>query len=295
MFKGGLEAKMNIIETIKKRYIRLSRGQRKVAQFIVDNPNIVATHIASEVGQLIGVSESTVIRFCYAMELSGYHELQEKLRNDLFNGISSKGEQKVVVSKKQSNFIKEIMNEDVSNILNTIELIDPQQFELATQLLHESQFVYVLGFRQSAPAANFMTSTLKNLRKHVKQIQHEMEDIVQQLSNIDKDSVLVIVAVDHVLEDVLTIANLAKNKKAKVIALTNSTLSPIRDYADAMFTINMQKQISIETSTSLCSLINALIEGMISNNRKQYMTFQKSNEQIESSFSYIESSIRSTC
>ena len=58
----------------------MSRGQRKVAQFVIDNPTLVTTHIASEVGQLIGVSESTVIRFCYAMELGGFSELQEEIK-----------------------------------------------------------------------------------------------------------------------------------------------------------------------------------------------------------------------
>nr|WP_106781639.1 MurR/RpiR family transcriptional regulator [Lysinibacillus timonensis] len=277
---------MYITDEIKKRFIQLSRGQRKVAQFVVENPNIVATHIASEVGQLIGVSESTVIRFCYAMELSGFNELQEELKKELLKADGSSKKQKSVITKRQPNFVNEMMNRDVTSILNTIELIDSEQFDLSTQWLHESQFVYILGFRQSTSAASFMTSTLKNWRNHVNQIQHDMEDIVQQLSNMDSRSTLVIIAVDHTLDDVVTFAKLAKSKNSKIIALTNSTLSPIRDYADSMFTTNVQKQSVLETSTALCSLINALIEGMISQNKRQYISFQKSNAQIESNFTY---------
>ncbi|CAM5206282.1 RpiR family transcriptional regulator OS=Ureibacillus acetophenoni OX=614649 GN=SAMN05877842_111112 PE=4 SV=1 [Ureibacillus acetophenoni] len=280
---------MNISENIKKSFIRLSRGQRKVAQFVIDNPTLVATHIASEVGKLIGVSESTVIRFCYAMELSGYSELQEEIKKELMQvdsvDVTTEDE---IDTKKTENTISEIINKDVTSILNTLELIDPLLFEKTIRCLHEADFVYVLGFRQSAPAATYMTSILKSYRKHVRQIQHDMEDIVQQLSNIDSKSLLIIIGVDHVLEDVLTIAKLAKNKNAKVVSITNSTVSSIRDFSNAMFTIQQYKQSSLETSTPLFSFINATIEGMIAQNKKQYNEFQKTNEQIESSFSYLE-------
>ena len=74
---------MSICDSIRKKYIRLSKGQRKVAQFVIDNPNIIATQVASEVGRQAGVSESTVIRFCYAMDLSGFSELQQKVKDYL--------------------------------------------------------------------------------------------------------------------------------------------------------------------------------------------------------------------
>ena len=92
------EEEMNFIELVKKKYIRLSKGQRKVAQFIIDNPNAVATNIASDVGRLAGVSESTVIRFCYAIDLTGFLELQQKVRDFL---MERDGVKKISKSKKK--------------------------------------------------------------------------------------------------------------------------------------------------------------------------------------------------
>ncbi len=274
---------MNISESIKKNFIRLSRGQRKVAQFVLDNPSLVATHIASEVGKLIGVSESTVIRFCYAMDLGGFNDLQEELKLELAENENAPNNEEVV-PKKTGNFLNEMLNHDVTSILSTLEQVEPQAFDQTTQWLHELDFVYVLGFRQSAPAAAYMTSTLKNLRKHVKQINHDMENIVQQLSNIDNNSLLIIIAVDHEYEDIQTIAKLAQNKKAKVVTITSSALSPLRDYSNAMFTIHVNKQDSLDTNTSLFSLMNAMMEGMIAQNKRQYNEFQKINEQSRVAF-----------
>ncbi|WPK13501.1 hypothetical protein R6U77_07430 [Lysinibacillus louembei] len=74
---------MSICESIKRRFIRLSKGQRRVAQFVLNDPSIVTTKIASEVGRIAGVSESTVHRFCYAMDFAGYSELQKRMKEDL--------------------------------------------------------------------------------------------------------------------------------------------------------------------------------------------------------------------
>src|SRR4051812_4841451 len=131
---------MSFCDEIKKRFIRLSRGQRKVAQFIIDNPNVIATHIASDVGKLIGVSESTVIRFCYAMDLSGFAELQERIKKDLMGGEETKEYPHPLITKKHVNLLNEVMNRDVKSILNTINIINEEQFEEAVRIMHESTF-----------------------------------------------------------------------------------------------------------------------------------------------------------
>jgi len=274
---------MSFCEQIKKRFIRLSRGQRKVAQFTIDNPNVIATHIASDVGKLIGVSESTVIRFCYAMELSGFSELQEKIKADLI------GEDKVEklvkpTAKKKVNLLNEVMNRDVTCILNTINNKNEEQFEQAIKLMHESKFLYVLGLRQSTPSANFLTCTLSNYRRQVKQIQSNVENVVRQINEMEDNSLLFIVALDDLSEDALTITKLAKKKNVKVIAITHSNITSIRGYADILFTVGAQKTASAETITAAHSLIHALVEGMVAQNKKQYTNFQKSHTQIDSNY-----------
>ncbi|WP_255507946.1 MULTISPECIES: MurR/RpiR family transcriptional regulator [Lysinibacillus] len=281
---------MSICDEIKKRFIRLSRGQRKVAQFVIDNQNIIATHTASDVGKLIGVSESTVIRFCYAMELSGFSELQERIKRDLMGDEERSQSDHPLITKKQEHLLSDVMNRDITSILNTIQLVNEKDFEKSVKWVHEAGFLYVLGFRQSSATANFLTCTLGNYRKHVKQIQHDVENIVQQIGSMDEQSLLFVVALDAVLEDVLTIAKLAKNKNVKIVAITNSSLSPIRDYADIIFTVGAQKQSSAETIIAAHSFTHALVEGMVSQNRKQYTAYKKANAQIESNFLFLEKS-----
>ena len=277
-----------ICDEIKKKFIRLSRGQRKVAQFIIDNQNIVATHTAYEVGKQIGVSESTVIRFCYAMELSGYTELQEKIRENLReNDLDQDNYEHPLLKKKRGHLLNEVMNRDITSILNTIHIIDKSEFERAVKLMHESKSIYVLGFRQAAPSANFLTCTLNNYRKHVKLIQQDQENIIQQMNHIDENSLLFIIGLDAVLDDAMAVAKLAKSKKAKVIAMTNANELSDPNNVDILFTVGTQKQFCTETITAAHSLIHALVEGMVAQNKSEYTTFQKNNTQYVSNLSYL--------
>ncbi|MDN4495222.1 MurR/RpiR family transcriptional regulator [Ureibacillus aquaedulcis] len=282
---------MSFCNQIKKRFIRLSRGQRKVAQFTIDNPNVIATHIASDVGKLIGVSESTVIRFCYAMELSGFSELQEKIKADLMGQDDKIEQSHPLLPKKNVNLLNEVMNRDVASILNTINIINEEQFERAIKVMHESECLYVLGLRQSLPSANFLTCTLSNYRREVKLIQPNAENIVQQISNMEENSMLFVIALDDNAEDVLTITKMAKNKKVKVIALTHSCISSLRGNADVLFTVGAQKSALAETITAAHSLIHALVEGMVAQNKKQYTNFQKVNAQFDNNSLYLEKTL----
>ena len=282
---------MSFCDQLKKRFIRLSRGQRKVAQFTIDNPNVIATHIASDIGKLIGVSESTVIRFCYAMELSGFSELQERIKSDLMGEEDNVEKSHPLITKKNVNLLNEVMNRDVASILNTINITNEEQFEKAIKLLHESNFLYVLGLRQSSPSANFLTCTLSNYRKHVKQIQPDIENIVRQISEMEENSLLFVIALDELAEDALATTKWAKNRNIKVIAITHSSISSIRGYADILFTVGAHKTASAETITAAHSLIHALVEGMVAQNKKQYTNFQKANTQIDNNYLYLEKAL----
>lgn len=279
---------MSFCDEVKKRFIRLSRGQRKVAQFVIENPNIVATHIAADVGKIVGVSESTVIRFCYAMDLSGYSELQEKLRKDLSEPKKGLEKEQLSIGKKHEYLFSEVINRDVTSILNSIQHIDAESFQKATDYLHEAETIYTLGFRQCAPSASYLTSMLENLGKKVTQIRFDVMDIVQQINKMDNDSLLFVIAFDAVLEDILTIAKIAKNKKVKIIAITNSTVSPVREYADISFVAGCQKQVAFEANTAANSIVHALIEGIILHNRNYYKKLLNANTHLEDQLHFLE-------
>lgn len=280
---------MSINENIKKRFVRLSKGQRKVAQFVMSNPTVVIANGAAEVGRQANVSESTVIRFCYAMDLSGYVELQEEIRsylNSQHEGVPL--QQTYTASKQRTSSFAKIMQRDMQNIQDTIHLINDNVLQKSSKWMHEADTVYILGTRQAASIANWLSYTLKTLRPNVKQLRTDSDDLVQQINSMSERTTLIVFSCDKHSNDVKTIVEIAKMKKVKIIAITGSALSPIRDYASALFALGLKNQSSLDIVPVLFSFMHALIEEMISHDKERYAQYQQSYEQVENNLLFLD-------
>lgn len=280
---------MCIHEDIKKRFVRLSKGQRKVAQFVMDNPNTVIANGAAEVGRLANVSESTVIRFCYAMDLSGYVELQEEIRGyvmsqDVGTNLQSTYTGKVLTN---SNFSK-IMQRDSRNIQETIQLISDQQIQKSSKWMHEADNIYILGTRQAASVANWLSNTLKTLRSNIKQLLIDSDEMMNQINNMGERTTLIVISFDKQLKDIQTIVEIARMKKVKIIAITGTAFSPVREYANILFALGTNKHSSLDIVPVLFSFLHALLEEMISLDKGQYEKYQKSYEHVDSNILFLD-------
>lgn len=271
---------MSICDSIKKRYIRLSKGQRKVAQFVMDNPNIIATQVASEVGRQAGVSESTVIRFCYAMDLSGYSELQQKIKDYL---IEKNGPTQATVKprayKKQNILCNEVMAKDVDGIIRIMQKIKEAEFNKTIDILHNAQRIFILGVRSSAPAALAFYNNLSSYRNEVYLMSYKSERMAVDLTQMNENSVLFVVGVDEQQEDVLAVVELAKRKNIKVLAITDDVPCPLQEYADMLFAVKRGEQESLTCDIGVFSLLHAIVECMVRQNKEYYKTARTQNSQ----------------
>ncbi|WP_332646415.1 MurR/RpiR family transcriptional regulator [Lysinibacillus sp. 54212] len=269
---------MSICESIKKKYIRLSKGQRKVAQFVMDNPNIIATQVASEVGRQAGVSESTVIRFCYAMDLSGFSELQQLVKDFLIekDGATSIAPKKHTI-KKQNIPCYDSMSQDIDRILQTIQQIDETQFNQAMNMLHNAERIFILGFRSSAPTAFWMYHNLQMLRQDVHFMHYDATKIGSDLIQMNSQSVMFLVGFNEQQEDVMAVVELAKRKNVKIIAVTDHTPCPVQEYADILLVLDQNEQSFCQGDVAAISMLQALVEGMISLNKEHYEALRSAN------------------
>ena len=270
---------MSICDSIKKKYIRLSKGQRKVAQFVIDNPNVIATQVAAEVGRQAGVSESTVIRFCYAMDLTGFSELQQKMKDYLIEKSGSvPAALKTRVYKKQNIPCNEVMSKDVDGIISLMQKINGADFNRTIDMLHQAERIFVLGVRSSAPAALTLYHNLVSYREEVYLMNYQSEKMAVDLTQMNGNSVLFVVGVNEQQEDVMAVVELAKRKGIKIIAITDDVPCPLQEQADVLFAIK-RTQGAVACDIAVFSLINAIIECMVMQNNKHYKAGRKGSGQ----------------
>ena len=137
-----------LIDDIQKQYPRLSKGQKLIAQYLISNYDKVAFMTASKLGEEVGVSESTVVRFANALGFSGYPKLQDALQELIKNKLTTV--QRVEMNQEYSDdckILNKVLKSDIDNIRHTLDDLDEEIFQQASDKLLKARKIYILGMR----------------------------------------------------------------------------------------------------------------------------------------------------
>ena len=253
---------MNIYDYIKSKYLRLSKGQRKVAQFILEQPSTIITNIASEVGRLAGVSESTVIRFCYAIDLNGYGELQDKLNEylTLKNTLASPQIEKKVTSDE----VKGNMIIHAKQISEVIQKIDSKQIMSAINTICQARHTYIIGINENETLANILNKGITNSTKVSR-----FEMLSDVLQNINEEDIIILFDIsenESYLEDIF---GYAEKNGVKVLFIHDLKNHPYRKKcAVNLYLGGEQMMRSFGAFSFVISIIEALKQFNIVENKE---------------------------
>ena len=286
---------MDIKELVQTHYEAMSKGQKKVAMEVLDNPRQVALKSASELGAAIGVSETTVIRFCYSLNLTGYVELQKVIREQLFQYESSFAayRQSKVALEQEPHFFSKVMERDQITIAETMRQIQESDYDLAIDRLAGAKKVYILGLRASFAAANWLSYVIGLVKPGVELIRPETDDVIQTLSEMDEDAVLVVISFHRYLKETVRIAELAKKQNSFVIGITDSQLSPIHPFSDVLFPIYSPNKSTLDATASLFSFMNAIVAGLVVKEGDAFEIRQERYRALDSEFLFVEGTEKS--
>lgn len=281
---------MDLIERIHNQFSSLSKSQKKVANHIIDFPRQVALSSAQEVGEEIGVSETTVIRFCYSLKLSGYTELQKVIREQLLSQESSLStyQQTKVELEQNPHFFAQVMEQDRTAIAETAKGIKEADYDMAIERLSGANTVYVLGLRSSFAAANWLSYTIGLTRSGIQLIRPETEDVIQTLSEMDEQSVLIVISFHRYLKETLKIAELAKQQGCFIMGITDSPLAPLHSISDVLFPIHSPHKSTLDATASLFSFMNAIVAGMVIKEKETFKRRQEKYRLLDSDFLFVE-------
>ena len=280
---------MVLLDLIREHFTTMSKSQKKVANYVLEHPNDIALYSAAEFGSKIGISESTVIRFSNSLGFSGYTELQKIVREQFFkeSSLTSYQQSKMDIPKDIS-FHKQVMEKDRESILVTMNQIDENAYHTAIQNLSKATSVYVLGLRSSYSAANWLSFSLGLVKENVHFMRPETEDIIRTISQMDEHSVVIIISFHRYLKETIQIAELIRNQKSYIIGISDSILAPIHAYSDVLFPIYTANKTTLDAVSPLFSLMNAIVAGLIVEEKENFMKRQALYEKIPDHFLYEE-------
>jgi DNA-binding MurR/RpiR family transcriptional regulator len=201
-----------------------SKGQRRIASYIIDHYERAAYMTAAKLGETVNVSESTVVRFATEMGFEGYPEFQRAMQNIIRNRLTSF--QRIEVTNQligDGDVVEKILTADADKIKHTAECIDRAAFDAAVEALLHAKKIYIMGVRSSAHLAGFLDMGLRRMFDNVKMMQSTAgSEVFEQMLNIGEDDVLVAISFPRYSKRVVAAVEYAHNAGANVISLTDA-------------------------------------------------------------------------
>ena len=267
---------------IEEKYRDLSKGQKRVAEYVLDNYDKAVFLTAARLGEVVGVSESTVVRFATQLGYKGYPEFQKALEELVRNRLNSIQRMKVTYGRiSQSQILETVLQSDIEKIKQTLNGIDHLAFNQAIDTILNARKIYVLGIRSCAPLAAFMSFYLNLLCDNVIAVNtNSSSEIFEQLIRIGEEDVIIGISFPRYSQRTLKALEFASNRKAKIITLTDSVHSPINIYSSCNLIARSDMASIVDSLVAPLSVVNALIVALCMKKQEEVIGTLETLEQI---------------
>ena len=240
---------------------RFSKGQKLIATYIVNHYDKAAYLTASKLGTLVGVSESTVVRFANELGFEGYPEFQHSLQEIIRTRLTSF--QRIEVTNNligDGNVLDKVLLSDAEKIRRTMEEIDHASFEEAINRIVHAKTIYIIGVRSSSSLAGFLNFNFRMIFDNVKFVQTTSgSEMFEQIMRIGEGDVMIAISFPRYSKRIINAVEYARTRGADVVALTDSKLSPIASYADQLLIAQSDMASFVDSLVAPLSIINAMI------------------------------------
>ena len=268
----------DLITKIQSELPGFSKGQKQIARFILEHYDKAAFMTASRLGVTVGVSESTVVRFATELGYDGYPHLQRALQEMIRNKLTSVQRMEVAGYRMGGrDVLQTVLHADTDMIRVTLDEIDRDAFQGAVDALMGAKRIYILGVRSSSALASFLGFYFNLLFENVTLVHtNSVSEIFEQVLRVGPGDVLFGISFPRYSKRTLSAMKYARDRGARVIALTDSQLSPLARVADHVLLARSDMASFVDSLVAPLSVINALIVAVGMSRRDEIeQTFNK--------------------
>ncbi|MBR6115606.1 MAG: MurR/RpiR family transcriptional regulator [Oscillospiraceae bacterium] len=251
----------DIIAQINKESHSFSKSQRKISAYITSNYDKAAFMTAGRLGETVGVSESTVVRFASELGYDGYPGMRRAMQDMIRNRLTAV--QRIEVARQQiddGNLLDAVLSADIDKLRTTLEEISKDDFNRAVDNILNAHTIYIVGMRSSTSLANFMGFYLNLLLDNVHLVHDtSVSEVYEQVFRIHEGDVFIGISYPRYSSRTIKAMQFAKSAGATVIGITDGPSSPFVGVADINLFAKSDMVSFLDSLVAPMSLINALI------------------------------------
>lgn len=272
-----------LFQKINEQYDNMSASLKKVAQYLRKDPESFAVNSAVEMGKKIGVSETSVIRFCHSLGFKGFSSLQKEVRDAVFSQRSTLKAYttKSILQEGETSSLKKVMQMDAINIQRVADSLQEGTFNEAVAKISSASNIVVAGVRSSHGMAQWFTFALNLIKGNTSCYRPDVDDVFLHLTSMSEQSVFVAFSFHRYALDTLHLAEEAKKRGAFVIGITDNELAPIRDYSSLILAVQLPVTSTLDAAPAVFSLMNAIITAVALENKEVFIKRQEEYESFD--------------
>lgn len=251
----------DLLSVLSKGGNKFSKGQRIIAKYILSNYDKAAFMTAGRLGKIVGVSESTVVRFAAELGYDGYPSMRKALQEMIRNRLTSV--QRIEVAKSMiddNDIVRSIIGSDIQNLQATLEILEQDSFNKFVDSIIEAKNIYIVGMRTSTSLSSFLGLYLNLLRSNVSVIHDTAaSEVFEQIIRIGEGDLFIAISFPRYSSHTVDAMEFAKKMGAMTAAITDGPSSPLNGIADVCLHAKSDMVSFLDSLVAPMSLINAII------------------------------------
>ncbi len=251
----------DILMTIQGHMSGFSKGKKRIAQFILENYDKAAFMTAAKLGDTVGISESTVVRFASDLGYDGYPAMQKALQEMIRSKLTAV--QRIEVSNDRlgdQDILATVVQSDIEKLRMSLDGIDRREFNQVVDAIVNAKNIYILGVRSAAALSDFLSFYFNMMFSNVRQVKTTLaSEMFEQLLRVGPEDVVIGISFPRYSTRTVRAMEFARDQGATVIAITDSEMSPLFDTADHRLLAKSDMASFVDSLVAPLSIINALI------------------------------------
>ena len=270
----------DLMDRINSRYDSLSKGQKRIADYISQHADKAVQMTAARLAVEANVSESTVVRFAALIGYDGYPKMQRALQELL--RIRATSVQRIALTEDMppKKALSVVLKRDIQNIRRTLEDLNPDVFEQAVQIMVHAKNIYIIGLRSAAPLAEFFGHYLSYIFSNVQIVGEGVTHVMEHLVRVGEEDVVFAMSFPRYSSRTVEAVEFAKRQGAKIVALTDTLISPIASLSDCALIAGSDMALFADSLVAPLSVINALIVALGLAKKEEVSDYLESLEDI---------------
>lgn len=256
-----MEKQYDILNRIKEHFDKMSKSHKAIANYILEHYDQAVFMTAAKLGETLGISESTVVRFASGIGYDGYPKFQNALEECVKGKLSNVQKMDAKYGRSsQSEILTSVLTADIEKLQDTINNLDPAAFEAAVETILEADTIYIMGLRSNEPLAAFLHFYLNMIRGNVVILNTtSVSETFEQMIRISDKDCLIGISFPRYSMRTLKAMEFARDRNARVIAITDTVHSPMCMYSSCNLLARSDMVSIVDSLVAPLSVINALV------------------------------------